>query len=137
MQPLHPSQYLVALYSQSMYCPQAFETSSTGQKKHHAWQGFSSQALTKVPNTAVHAFGFSNYPLMHIQQKANCRVILVSRSFLGLSVALPRRKGEGKTSQETNQRIQQYSLRSASVCVLPRLFASLKRHSIEHLYLPQ
>lgn len=92
-----------------MHCPLASETSSTlkhtgtgkktKQKKHHTLQGFQSQVLAKVLNSAAHAFGLSNYPLMHIQRKANRRVILVSRSFSGPLRVPVSEKEEGKTGK--------------------------------------
>lgn len=66
---LHPSQYLVALLTEHALLSGFWNLIYRGKKtnKHHTKHGFPSQVLAKVL-TAMHAFGFSNYPLMHIQR---------------------------------------------------------------------
>ena len=83
----------------NILAPEKQNKKTNEQKTTTPSKGFQSQVLAKVLNSAAHAFGLSNYPLMHIQRKANCRVILVSHSLSGPLRVPVSEKEEGKTGK--------------------------------------
>lgn len=82
---------------------------------------FISKALKKCLMLAQLRLRFSNYPLMHIQRKTNCRVIPVSCLFLGLSPSQKRKTGKWRSvSGDKAEGLPQHLHRcvSSSVCIL-------------------
>lgn len=94
------------------------------------------QRLPQVFNRGTHSFGFSNYPLMHIQWKANCKVILVSRLFLGLSPSSEKGKIRRWSREASRENTAVFTQECVFVCVCSctRAICLLKRHSMEPLY---
>lgn len=85
-------------------------------------------------------FRFSNYALTHMQSKTNCRVILVSRLFLGCSPSQRKgkvRQGSGGASPETSpETTAAFKQRRVFECVSSGTGAIclLKRNSIKPEY---
>lgn len=106
MQPLDPSRYWVALYSQSVHCPLASETSSTLK---HTGTG---KKTKKKPTTPSKGFNLkcSRKCLIQRRMQLDCPIIHLCIfsgrqtaesfwyhvRFLGLSVSLSRRKRKGR-----------------------------------------